>query len=297
MKHDPHRTPEEIEDHIALTRGRIDGTLRAIEQRLTTDQLVHQGVDYLRNSGATEFAMNLGGSVKHHPLPVSLVAVGLAWLMTVERSDRRVADAPGNGADAVAAHAGSGEKVEELKSKAASARHRISNATHTVRDQASRIGEGARGQWDKARGGYDNVMREQPLALGAIGFGIGAACAALLPRTRREDAMMGAAGDRVAERAQAAGSERLDDVRRVGNAAAQAAREEPHRARSSGAQTGPQAGRLQGSTAGGGYVRNERADPAPGLSMGAARTREPEGSSPAEAAHANGLAARAHSDR
>jgi ElaB/YqjD/DUF883 family membrane-anchored ribosome-binding protein len=266
MKHDPRRTPEEIEDHIALTRGRIDATLSAIQDRLTTEQLVHQGVDYLRHSGATEFAANLGGSVKHHPMPVSLVAIGLAWLMMAERTDRKTGGAAAAYEDTTE-QAGFGEKVEQLKSKAASARdrlseatHRIGDATHAARNRASRIGDGARAQWGRARGGYENVMREQPLALGAIGFGIGALCAALLPRTAREDALMGEASDHMTERAQTLASERLEDVKRVGSAAAQVAAEEAHGVRSDAASEFSRRSHMEGSPPGAAYADNERAE-------------------------------------
>ena len=336
MKHDPRRTPEEIEDHIAVTRGRIDATLSAIQYRLTTEQLVHQGIDYLRHNGATEFAANLGGSVKHHPMPVSLVAIGLAWLMMAERNDRKVvyqpvvADEYEYNTEPGIEHTGHsdkvgdkvGSKVEQLKSKAASARHRIgdatqrlSDATHAARDQASRIGhgareqwgrarEGAREQWSRARDGYDHVMRDQPLALGAVGFGIGALIAALLPRTQREDALMGEASDRISERAQAVASEGLEDARRVATAAAQAAGEEAQNVRSqataerAGAAPaqGGATGQMEGSPPGSAYRVNESSQAA-SRSSGAERTRESEVSSPAETAHASGLAARSRSDR
>src|SRR4051794_23165308 len=80
------RRPEDIQAEIARTRSEMDATLSAIEQRLTPGQLVDQGLDYLRRSGAREFASNLGTSVKDNPLPVSLVGIGLAWLMATGKS-------------------------------------------------------------------------------------------------------------------------------------------------------------------------------------------------------------------
>ncbi|MGH8741625.1 MAG: DUF3618 domain-containing protein, partial [Burkholderiales bacterium] len=70
MRHNGERRPEEIQAEIARTRGDMDATLTAIEQRLTPGQLVDQGIDYIRNSGANEFVSNLGGSVKSNPMPV-----------------------------------------------------------------------------------------------------------------------------------------------------------------------------------------------------------------------------------
>ena len=53
-------------------------------------------------------------------------------------------------------------------------------------------------------------MREQPLALGAIGLAVGAVLASAAPRTRVEDEWMGDASDRLTDRAKEAGREQLD---------------------------------------------------------------------------------------
>ena len=77
--------PNEILAEIDRTRGEMDRTLAAIEQRLTPGQLVDQGLDYLRQSGANEFVQNLGGTAKQNPMPVAVTAIGLAWLMALGR--------------------------------------------------------------------------------------------------------------------------------------------------------------------------------------------------------------------
>ena len=76
MKYDRQRSPAEIEAEIARVRRSMDTTLTEIEGRLTTSQLVDQGIDYLRHSSAREFVSNLGTSVKHNPLSVTLVGIG-----------------------------------------------------------------------------------------------------------------------------------------------------------------------------------------------------------------------------
>ena len=56
MRHNGERNPDEILAEIDRTRGQMDRTLTAIEQRLTPGQLVDQGIDYLRHSGTNSFA-------------------------------------------------------------------------------------------------------------------------------------------------------------------------------------------------------------------------------------------------
>src|SRR5687767_15933555 len=79
------KRPDEILAEIDRTRGEMDRTLSAIEHRLTPGQLVDQGLDYLRHSGAAEFVQNLGGTAKQNPLPIALTAIGIGWLMALGR--------------------------------------------------------------------------------------------------------------------------------------------------------------------------------------------------------------------
>ena len=63
----------------------------------------------------------------------------------------------------------------------------------------------AREQWERARGGVEYLVNEQPLALGAIGLAIGAILGAAAPRTRMEEQTIGQASRNLAEKAKEAG--------------------------------------------------------------------------------------------
>lgn len=244
MRNDAERRMEQLEAEIAHTRADMDETLQAIEERLTTGRLIDQGLDYFRRSGGQEFVSNLGTSVKQHPLPVTLVGIGLAWLM-VSRNAPQDRDL---GAEVFGPTYGTGEglgdrageamhRVSEASGSAAArvsetahaARDKVSHAAVSARERAAQMRESARHQMERARSGYDYLVREQPLALGAIGLALGAVIAASLPRTRQEDALMGEARDRMAEQAKAVGREQLDRAQRVAEAAGHAATAEAER--------------------------------------------------------------------
>jgi hypothetical protein len=177
------RRPHEIQAEIERTRREMDGTLNAIEHRLTPGQLYDQGMHYLRNSGGTEFVTNLGNQAKRNPMPVALVGIGLAWLMATQKAD-------------------SGTEPElGLKQKAQETRARMSQTASAIGDRAAGMRDSAREQMERARSGLDTMMREQPLALGALGLAIGALAAALAPRTRYEDRVVGPMRDEVADKA------------------------------------------------------------------------------------------------
>jgi ElaB/YqjD/DUF883 family membrane-anchored ribosome-binding protein len=218
-EHLQHRTdgdkrPEEILAEIDRTRDEMDRTLSAIEHRLTPGQLVDQGLDYLRHSGAAEFVQNLGGTAKQNPLPVALTAIGIGWLMALGREPAQ----PNYGSTSTS---GLRDGVSAMRDRAsgamqsasdslASAKDRVSGSMYSMRDRAGQVTESAKHQWDRARGGVDYLVREQPLALGAIGLAVGAILAAMAPRTQKEEALMGEASRNLMEKAKETGSQQLE---------------------------------------------------------------------------------------
>jgi ElaB/YqjD/DUF883 family membrane-anchored ribosome-binding protein len=235
MRTDGQRKPQEILAQIDRTRSDMDSTLTAIEQRLTPGQLVDQGIDYLRRSGANQFAANLGGSVRDNPLPVTLVGIGLAWLMAAGKAGNgraRAGVSTGQlGERASNAAQGDSEAIGSVKQQMSgtlqsaregwqSARQRAGELTQGARDTAAQIGETARQQAQRAKSSVDYLVREQPLALGAIGLALGALIAASAPRTRKEDELMGEASDRLADQARDAGKEQLQKVKKMASEAA-----------------------------------------------------------------------------
>jgi hypothetical protein len=184
------RRPEEILADIHRTRDEMDHTLQAIEHRLTPGQLVDQGLDYLKNSGAREYVNNLSSSVKTHPLPATLTGIGIAWLMAVGNKPPSQASSSNTGP-------GIGERMQSAK------------------ERATQLGSSARQQLDRARGSWDSMLNEHPLALGAIGLAIGAVVAAMAPRTQKEDQLMGQARDDLLDKAKQAGTEKLEQMKQA----------------------------------------------------------------------------------
>jgi hypothetical protein len=192
MKTNGEQRPEQILAEIDRTRGEMDRTLSAIEQRLTPGQLMDQGLDYLRDSGANEFVQNLGGAAKQNPMPVALTAIGLAWLMTLGRQ-------PAQGDGSSNSASGIRRGMHDMRDKASG-----------MMQSASDLTDSAKEQWQRTRGGVDYLVNEQPLALGAIGLAIGAILGAAAPRTQAEQRVMGDAARKMTEKAKEVGSQQLD---------------------------------------------------------------------------------------
>lgn len=77
-----HASSAELQRDVERQRERIESRLDAIQSRLSPGQLVDEALAFTRDGPGAEFAGNLRRSVVHNPLPVALMGVGLAWLMT-----------------------------------------------------------------------------------------------------------------------------------------------------------------------------------------------------------------------
>ena len=94
------KTPEQIEAEVEATRARVSSTLDEIQDRMAPGEIFEQAVTFARDNGAADMARNLARDVRDNPVPLLLVAAGMAWFAvshgrgntrTVYR-DRYVAD-------------------------------------------------------------------------------------------------------------------------------------------------------------------------------------------------------------
>jgi len=211
------RAPVQIMAEINRTREEMDETLSAIEQRLTPGQLVDQGLDYLKHSGAREYAANLGSSIKNYPLPSTLAAIGIAWLMAVGNNQPQPSSGPSMGERMQSTKDSLGSSMQSTKDKVGntmqSAKDSLTSGVQSARERASQLGDTASQQLDRAKESWDSIVRDNPLVIGAVGLAIGAVVAALAPRTRAEDELMGETRDDLMDKAKQAGTTKLDQVK------------------------------------------------------------------------------------
>lgn len=84
---------ERVERDLDHTRARLDATIDALQDKLSPGQIFDQAVAYLKEGSGAEFSRNLVHSMRDNPLPVTLVGIGLAWLMIAgprrEEAERR----------------------------------------------------------------------------------------------------------------------------------------------------------------------------------------------------------------
>ncbi len=71
----------QLEREVEAQRQQIENRIGEIRERLSPGQLVDELLSYTKNGGQ-QFASNLGSTVASNPLPVALMGIGLAWLIS-----------------------------------------------------------------------------------------------------------------------------------------------------------------------------------------------------------------------
>jgi ElaB/YqjD/DUF883 family membrane-anchored ribosome-binding protein len=228
-RYDGQKDPETLEREIDEVRSEMSRTLAALEERFSPGRLLDYYLGMAREHGG-EFAANLGNSVKQNPVPMMLTAIGLIWTM-ISSKDRR----PGSDVysetyldDEGVESPSTGERIKE---RAANVRNRLVGSKDAVRDKLvgsrdavrdrigsarDRLGSATRTtqeQARRAREGFNSMLEEQPLMLGALGIIVGAAVGAMLPRTEQEDRLIGKARDRTVSRVKESAAGAYDKAR------------------------------------------------------------------------------------
>jgi ElaB/YqjD/DUF883 family membrane-anchored ribosome-binding protein len=257
LRDDARKDPATLEREIDQTRANMDRTLGALERKFSPGQLLDQAMEFARENGG-EFANNLGRSVKENPVPALLTAVGIAWMVAssnrpkpslADAYDDRYArdDLNAGGFDDTGYEDDAGDQKEGLTDKAqrlkASAEGSLSDAGQRVKSAAERarqklastkdtVSAGLRRssgtaqlQTQRVREGFNSLLTEQPLLLGALGIAVGAAIGAVLPATEQEDRLFGSARDKALSEVKQRGTETYEQVRDKANAVGEEAKQ------------------------------------------------------------------------
>ena len=159
----------------------------------------------MNDDGATsagDFTRSVGDAVRSHPLPAALIGAGLVWLMTGGRSSVKAGfDSAGSGLSSLTSQGSQGA------SRANGSHRESSGHAGAGRDfgrawdsESSSFGAMAPRSLSNARDTIADLLERQPLMLGAIGLGVGAAMAAMFRRTAFEADLLGETSASVQER-------------------------------------------------------------------------------------------------
>jgi gas vesicle protein len=250
------RSAQEIEREIEATRKRMGRDIDELGERLSPDNLKREAKNAISGK-AHDLASNVGeqaryqGSrmidfIQENTSLVAAMGLGAVWLIQQRNRseisgdrmarfaytgpERRREGVTGKIADRAdfmrervsAAASGVGERASELGhqvgERARELGHQVSEMAGGVRQRAGDLGVRARSQTQRARGGLERLIEENPLAVAAGVAVLGLACGLLVPETEREQRLMGPTRDNLLDRAQ-------QTARRVKDAAVEAGEE------------------------------------------------------------------------
>jgi hypothetical protein len=93
---------------------------------------------------------------------------------------------------------------------------KVSAAGQRLNAKAHDAGDAVRRQGQNLQSSLSYMLKEQPLALAAIGIALGAAMGAALPATAKENQLMGRASDRLTDKAKAMAGDGYDKAAQAG---------------------------------------------------------------------------------
>ena len=250
---------------IERTRADMTETVDAIQERLNPQNLKEQAKDKVKEATvgkAQQAGSGIVDTVKANPLPAALTGIGLGWLfMSARRQsgssrsqyrDVTYRDAAyvegypagtyppryeeqGSGVSSTGQALGNardkvGETATQAQDKAGElagrAQEGASQLTSQTRNQVSHLGNQARYQARRASGGFQRMLQENPLAVGVLGVGVGAAVGLAIPETSKEHEVMGEARDTLVDKAQEKAQDVQQRAQRVAEEAQSAAQQE-----------------------------------------------------------------------
>ena len=225
---DPDVRTQEIRDEIAQTRVEMSETIEAIQERLTPGHLVAQAGETVRNA-ATEKVKDMANragyavdqlrdssfveTVRSNPIPAVMIGIGAAWLAMKGRTPRGRSYrdygtrnsanrdwSTANDPELAVGTSGYGEYGSGARSEPA---------------RAAEFGRDVRSYGGGRPGGFERVVRDNPLAIGAAAALVGVAIGLSVPETETENQLMGEARDSVVDRARDLASDAAQKVQEV----------------------------------------------------------------------------------
>jgi ElaB/YqjD/DUF883 family membrane-anchored ribosome-binding protein len=238
---------ERIVGEIEDTRSQMSSTIDEIGHRLQPENIAEQAKEKIREAtvGRVERIVDDAGTtaqrtgntmmetIRQNPVPAALAAIGVGWLALRMRDQgtstygngRRYEygyrgngyGESGRGSDWYYEQRGSGRGIaDDAAQRAQQVGSDVQRAAQDAVDQTQqRVREA---QW-QAQGTLNDVQQqaqqtwqENPLALGALAVGVGAAVALAIPETQKERELMGEQRDELVRKVSSAASQALDEA-------------------------------------------------------------------------------------
>lgn len=185
-----------------------------------------QATDVVGDAGSSVLSM-----IQQNPIPAALAGISLAylWMNRSNTSSSHSASYPyyggstrsGGSSTGVVdkARNATGGAIDQVQSTAGQVTDQVRDTAGQVTDQvmdtAEHLGDDARHYAMQTRYQFEDMLRDNPLVVGAAAVALGALAGLPLPTTQPEQRLMGEARDTLMERAQETAQETMEKVQHV----------------------------------------------------------------------------------
>jgi len=247
--------PEQIRAEIEDTRAVMSQTINEIQERLSPEHLMGQAKEAVRDAtigkvesvveavGETisevteparlmagragnaikEVGTTVGNKIWNNPIPVALIGLGVGMLVVRNFSNGRTTTAPRTSLPNKRSNYALGDAPQSTGAST------LNQVKETATDLASRAKDSA----SAAGSRFGEMLRENPLAVGAVAVAAGTAIGLVLPSTRIESEYIGDTGEKIVDKVEDVARDALDKVKDVAKqmAPGQEGQQQPQRPR------------------------------------------------------------------
>ena len=292
---------DRIKADIEDSRAELGQTLNEIQERLSPEHVMDQVKETVREatigkvervmervndtiSNVTEPAMEAMGrageklketgsvvtnTVRRNPIPLALIGLGLGMFIVnrVRSADDRTMRSRTSEPDFERDYGYSTPPYQGLGRQYADRSGEYAGAARQYGEKVSELGHQAKEGALRAGRGFQRLLNENPLAVGATAIAVGAAVGLVLPTTRIEQEYMGEASERLVDNAKQAARDAMDKVKNAtqgetGGGQSPQPGQPQHQAMSQPSQ--PQAGQSESGHSQAGQSQSQPAQPQAG---------------------------------
>ncbi len=234
-------SPEHLMDQVKetvreATIGKVERAMDRVGEKISN--VTEPAMDMMGRAGEKlkETGSSVTNIVQQNPIPCALIGLGLGMFFVnrIRNADGRTSRSRAYQPEfeagmAVPRHAAGmsqpygrsyGEYAGASRQYGSSGRNLFGRAketagdwTHDAAERVSHLGHQAKEGAMRAGRGFQHMVQENPLAVGAAAVAVGAAVGLALPRTRIEHEYMGEASEKLVDKAQQVARDAMDKVK------------------------------------------------------------------------------------
>jgi len=218
----------EIREEIEETRHEISETIEAIQEKLRPSNIVSEAASatsermknmaYSAADTAEDWWEASGGStlidrIRHNPVPAVLAGAGLVWLAFSNGGHSRRSSGYYDDRAGTRSRGRDSGGWQQDDAGRESITSRVASSAESALDETRRVAR-------RSQNRLNQMLRDNPIAVGAAAVVLGAAIGLALPETERENELMGETRDNALDQAQQLAQTTVEKVK---DAAADAA--------------------------------------------------------------------------